>query len=469
MNKHFDLIAIGGGSGGLAVAEAAAQYGKKVAIVEAGEIGGTCVNNGCVPKKVMWYAADLAHAVDDAAGFGVPARRGRTDWAKLIAGRERYIAGITSYWNGYVEDSGIARISGFARFLDAKRIEVDGETYSADHIVIATGSHPIIPPVPGADLGITSDGFFELTEHPKKVAVIGGGYIGVELAGMLRALGSELTLVAREGRVLKDFDPMTSEVLMDEMRAQGIALRMGFQVTGLESTDAGIALDTADGMRLDGYDRIIWAVGRAPNTRSLDLDAAAVESLANGIVPTDEYQNTNVAGIYAIGDVTGQKSLTPVAIAAGRRLGERLFGGKPESKVDYGNVPSVVFAHPPVATVGLTEDQAREKHEKVTVYKTQFTPMRHALSARGVSTAMKLVCAGEEQRVVGIHLIGDNVDEMLQGFAVAVKMGATKADFDNTIAIHPVSAEELVTMKTPEPEPESSRDSDAGVEWREVA
>ena len=469
MNKHFDLIAIGGGSGGLAVAEAAAQYGKRVAIVEAGKIGGTCVNNGCVPKKVMWYAADLAHAVDDAAGFGIPARRGETDWASLVAGRERYIGRITSHWNGYVEDSGIERVSGFARFVDAKRIEVDGETYSADHIVIATGSHPVIPPVPGADLAITSDGFFELAEQPKKVAVIGGGYIGVELAGMLRALGSEVTLVAREGRVLKDFDPMISEVLMDEMRAQGIALRMGVQVTGLTSSNVGIALDSADGVRLDGYDRIIWAVGRAPNTRSLDLEAAAVETLANGIVPTDEYQNTNVSGIYAIGDVTGQKALTPVAIAAGRRLADRLVGGKPESKVDYDNVPSVVFAHPPVATVGLTEAQARGQHEMVTVYKTAFTPMRHALSARGVSTAMKLVCVGEEQRVVGIHLIGDNVDEMLQGFAVAVKMGATKADFDNTVAIHPVSAEELVTMKTPEPEPDATQDLDTGLEWREVA
>lgn len=469
MTNHFDLIAIGGGSGGLAVAERAAQHGKRVAVVEAANLGGTCVNNGCVPKKVMWYAAQLAHAVDDASGFGIPARRGATDWARLVEGRERYVANINRYWDGYVAGSGITRISGRARFVDARSIEVEGERYSAPHIVIATGGRPIVPPVPGAELGITSDGFFALREQPRRVAVIGGGYIGVELAGVLRALGSEVTLVALEDRVLELFDPMVSEVLMGEMRKQGIALRMSFQVAGLAQTSAGIALDSARGERLDGFDTVIWAVGRAPNTRDLDLKAAGVEAHANGIVPTDEYQATNVPGIYAIGDITGRAPLTPVAIAAGRRLADRLFGGQPRARVDYENIPSVVFAHPPVATVGLTEPKARQRHARVTVYKTDFTPMRHALSEHGVTTAMKLVCAGEEQRVVGIHLVGDNVDEMLQGFAVAVKMGATKADLDNTVAIHPISAEELVTMKTPEPDPVPHHSVDTGVEWKEVA
>jgi glutathione reductase (NADPH) len=468
MDKHFDLIAIGGGSGGLAVAEKAAQYGKKVAVVEAVKMGGTCVNNGCVPKKVMWYAANLAHAVDDANAFGIPAQRGATDWAKLVAGRQRYIGNINNYWDGYVDDSGITRIDGKARFVDAHSIEVNGEQYTAQHIVIATGGRPIVPPVPGAELGITSDGFFELQQQPKKVAVIGGGYIGVELAGVLRALGSEVTVVALENRVLELFDDMISEVLMAEMRKQGIELRMSFQVAGLARTAAGIAMDAANGERLDGFDTVIWAVGRAPNTRDLNAEAAAIEMRANGIIPTDEYQNTNVAGVYAIGDITGRTPLTPVAIAAGRRLADRLFKGMSQAKVDYDNIPSVVFAHPPVGTVGLTEQQARERHDKVTVYKTDFTPMRHALSEHGVTTAMKLVCAGEAQQVVGIHLIGDNVDEMLQGFAVAVKMGATKADFDNTVAIHPISAEELVTMKTPEPDPVEHHSVDMGVEWKEV-
>jgi glutathione reductase (NADPH) len=416
----------------------------------------------------MWYAANLAHAVDDAGDFGIPASRGATDWQRLVGARQDYIARINRYWDGYVDDSGITRIQGRARFVDAHTVEVDGRAYSAQHIVIATGGRPIVPPVPGADLGITSDGFFELAQQPRKVAIIGAGYIGVELAGVLRALGSEVRLVALETRVLETFDPMVSEVLMAEMRKQGIALHMGFKVAGLVRTGEGITLDASDGERLDGFDTVIWAVGRAPNTRDLGLERAGVETRANGIVPTDALQNTNVPGIYAIGDITGRAALTPVAIAAGRRLAARLFGGQRDSRVDYDNIPSVVFAHPPVATVGLTEAQARERHDKVTVYKTDFTPMRHALSRHGVTTAMKLVCAGEEQRVVGIHLVGDNVDEMLQGFAVAVKMGATKADFDNTIAIHPVSSEELVTMKVPEPEPEPQHSIDGGVEWKEA-
>ncbi len=468
MQTHFDLIAIGGGSGGLAVAEKAAQHGQRVAVIEGNKLGGTCVNNGCVPKKVMWYAANLAHAVDDANDFGIPARRGATDWQKLVHGRQGYIGRINDYWDGYVDDSGITRIRGKAQFVDEHTVEVEGQSYSAEHIVVATGGRPIVPPVPGAELGITSDGFFELAEQPRRVAIIGAGYIGAELAGVLQALGSEVSLVALEARVLESFDEMISDVLMDEMRKQGIELHMCFQVAGLAKTSAGIALDASDGTRLDGFDTVIWAVGRAPNTHDLALDRAGVEMRANGIVPTDAYQNTNVPGIYAIGDITGRTPLTPVAIAAGRRLADRLFGGQPSSHVDYDNIPSVVFAHPPIGTVGLSERDARARHHRVTVYKTDFTPMRHALSEHGVTTAMKLVCAGEEQRVVGIHLIGDNVDEMLQGFAVAVKMGATKADFDSTIAIHPISAEELVTMKIAEPEPVGHHAVDGGVEWKDA-
>lgn len=463
MTEQFDLIAIGGGSGGLAVAEKAAQYGKRVAVVEAHKMGGTCVNNGCVPKKVMWYAANLAHAVDDAQDFGIPAQRSTTDWPKLVSARDAYIQNINQYWDAYIEQQNITRIDGAARFIDRQTIEVNGQRYSAQHIVVATGGRPIVPPVPGAELGITSDGFFQLDSQPRRVAVIGGGYIGVELAGVLRALGSEVTVVALEDRVLELFDPIVSEVLMREMDKQGIDLRMSFQVAGLLKTDRGIALNAADGEQLEGFDCVIWAVGRAANTQSLALAEAGVTLQRNGLVPTDEYQNTNVPGIYAIGDITGRTPLTPVAIAAGRRLAERLFGDKPEARVDYDNIPSVVFAHPPVATVGLTETQARERHQHVRVYQTQFTAMRHALSEHGARTAMKLVCAGPQEQVVGIHLIGDNVDEMLQGFAVAVKMGASKADFDNTIAIHPVSAEELVTLKVAEAPIE------AEMEWQQAS
>jgi glutathione reductase (NADPH) len=470
--QHYDLIAIGGGSGGLAVAEKAALFGKKVAVIEASRMGGTCVNNGCVPKKVMWYAANLAHAVDDANAFGIPALRGKTDWQQLVTAREQYIANINNYWNGYVDESGIDRIQGYARFVDAHTLEVNDEHYHADHIVIATGGQPIVPPVAGAEFGITSDGFFAMQEQPQRVAVVGGGYIGVELSGVLNALDSNVTIIALEDRLMERFDPMISSVLEKEMRAQGIQIQTGFQVAAVTKSAEGLVVHSANDEHLAAFDTVIWAVGRRPNTDKLGLDTAGVEVMPNGIIPVDGYENTNVPGIYAIGDVTGKVPLTPVAIAAGRKLAERLFNNRPDSKVDYDNVPSVVFAHPPIGTVGLTEAEARQRYgSDVTVYKSEFTPMRHALSADGITTAMKLVCAGEDEKVVGIHMIGDYVDEMLQGFAVAVKMGVRKADFDNTIAIHPSSAEELVTMKHPvEHEPaETVIDVDAGNEWKEAS
>lgn len=468
--QQYDVIVIGGGSGGLAVAETAARFGKHVAVIEGNKMGGTCVNNGCVPKKIMWYAASLAHAVDDANAFGIPARRGDTDWQKLIAGREQYIRNINDYWNVYVDESGIDRIQGYARFIDAGTVEVDGEKYSAEHIVIATGGQPFVPPVPGAELGITSDGFFHLAEQPNRVAVVGSGYIGVELSGVLRALGSDVSIIALEDRVMERFDPMISDVLTREMEKQGIRIHTGFQVIALSKRAEGIVITGINERTLGGYDTVIWAVGRSPDTRYLDPGAAGVRTQSNGIIPVDEYENTNVKGIYAIGDITGKMALTPVAIAAGRKLAERLFNGKADSRVDYENIPSVVFSHPPIGTVGISEAEARRQYgREVTVYSSEFTPMRHALSEHGVTTAMKLVCAGRNERVVGIHIIGDNADEMLQGFAVAVKLGATKADFDNTIAIHPTSAEELVTMKTPVLAEETRHDVDNGLEWKQAS
>jgi glutathione-disulfide reductase len=467
--QHYDLISIGGGSGGLAVAERAAMLGARTAIIDPRRLGGTCVNNGCVPKKVMWYAAELAHAVDEARGFGIPARRDRTDWQTLLAGRDRYVSNINTYWDGYVRERGISHIQGYATFVDARTVEVTGERYTADHIVLATGSQPIVPPVPGAELGITSDGFFGLQQQPARVAVIGGGYIGVELSGVLNALGSNVTLIALEDRLMERFDSMISAALEKEMRRQGVRVHTGFQVTALSRSADGISVTSANEALIPGFDTVIWAVGRRPNTRGLQLDAAGVEVSPGGTIPVDAYENTNVSGIYAIGDTTGKMPLTPVAVAAGRKLAERLFNGKFDSRVDYDNIPSVVFSHPPIGTVGITEDEARLRHgQDVTIYTSEFTPMRHALSTHGTTTAMKLVCAGREEKVVGIHLIGDNADEMLQGFAVAVKMGATRADFDNTIAIHPTSAEELVTMKVPDVTHEAHHNRDDGLEWREA-
>ena len=466
---HYDLIAIGGGSGGLAVAEKAAQLGRKVAIIESHRLGGTCVNNGCVPKKVMWYAANLAHAVDDASDFGITARRGRTNWKKLVSGREDYIRNINDYWNGHVEDNRIDRINGHARFVDARTVEVDGDHYSADHIAIATGGKPIVPPVPGAEYGITSDDFFQLDEQPEKVAIVGGGYIGVELSGVLKALGSEVTIIALEDRIMEMFDPMISEVLSSEMKRQGIRVQTSFQVAELASTDEGIVVMSNDKRSITGFDRVIWAVGRSPNTAGLNLEASGVEMLHNGMIPVDDYQNTNVNGIYALGDITGKIALTPVAIAAGRKLAERLFDSKRDNRVDYDNIPSVVFSHPPIGTVGITENQARERYgDDITVYQSDFIPMRHALKSDGPMTAMKLVCAGADEKIVGIHIIGDNSDEMLQGFAVAVNMGASKADFDSTMAIHPTSAEELVTMKVANDSQQHHRIDDE-LEWLQAS
>ena len=448
MNTHYDLIAIGGGSAGLAVAERAAGLNRRVALVEQAQLGGTCVNAGCVPKKVMWNAAQAMTSVRHAGEYAIAAGEPVLDWAELVARRNAYVAGINRHWDAYVLDRGIVRIAGGARFVDAHTLEVGGVRYTAEHIVIATGGAPIVPDVPGAELGITSDGFFALQQQPRRVAVIGGGYIGVELAGMLHALDSKVTVVTLEPQLLEAFDPMLRERLAEQMTADGIDLHTGFQVSGLYRDGLGITVTGARGEVLGGYDTVIWAVGRRANTDGLALAAAGVDVQRNGVVTVDDYDRTSVPGIYAIGDVTGRVPLTPVAVAAGRRLAARLFDNCTACRMNYEQVPTVVFAHPPLASVGLTEPQAWEVHgDDVTVYETLFTPMQAALGKRPGVTAMKLVCAGKDERIVGCHVIGAGADEILQGFAVALQMGATKADFDGTVAIHPTSAEELVTMK----------------------
>lgn len=451
MSEAFDLIVIGGGSGGLAVAEKAAQLGRRVILVERDMLGGTCVNTGCVPKKIMWYAADMAHALHDAPDFGFAVEQRGFDWEALVRKRQRHIHMINHYWETYCEGQRIHMAFGEARFVGPHEIEVEGERYTAPHVVIAPGSRPLVPRVPGAELGMTSDDFFALTTQPRRLAIIGGGYIGVELAGMMRALGSEVTVVTLEDSLLEVFDPLISTTLAEAMTKQGIELHFCYRVTGLERQDQELAICSDAEQTLAGFDAIFWAVGRTPNSDTLELAAAGIEVRADGMIPVDDYQNTRVPGHYALGDVTGRAPLTPVAIAAGRRLTERLFAGQPERHLDYRNIPTVVFSHPPVGAVGLTEPEACAIYgrEALKVYVTSFTPMRFALCKQGMTTAMKLICAGPEQRVVGIHLIGVGVDEMLQGFAVALRMGATKRDFDDTVAIHPTAAEELVTLKVP--------------------
>jgi glutathione reductase (NADPH) len=444
------MIAIGGGSGGLSAPERAARYGKRCAVVEASKLGGTCVNLGCVPKKVMWFGANLAHGLEMAPSYGFRIDCRGHDWAVLKAARDSYIQGILDWYDTYLADSDIDHIQGFARFVDANTIEVEGERYTADHIVVSPGGRPLVLDVPGKELGITSDGFFGLERCPRRTAIIGGGYIAVELAGVLHALGSQVTMILRDrDDFLPGFEPMLREILLDHMLEEEIGVISAGGVASLERlADDDIEVRFNDGQSASGFDTVIWAVGRVPNTAGLGLDKAGVEVDARGFIPVDEYQNTNVPGIYAVGDVTGAKALTPVAIAAARRLADRLFGGMPDRKLDYENIPSVVFTHPPMGTVGLTEPQARARHgDAVKVYQTRFTPMYYAPAERKVPTAMKLVCVGARERIVGIHMIGDGVDEMLQGFAVALRMGATKQDFDDTVALHPTSAEELVTLR----------------------
>ncbi|MEA3243206.1 MAG: glutathione-disulfide reductase [Pseudomonadota bacterium] len=449
MTQHYDLIAIGGGSGGLSVAERAARYGAKCAVVEKGPMGGTCVNAGCVPKKVMWFGASIAHTLAEAASYGFQIGEKRFDWGKLKASRDAYVKGINDWYHTYLSDSNIDEIVGSAQFVDARTIEVAGQQFSADHIVIAAGGAPMIPDSEGAELGISSDGFFELEQLPRRTAVVGSGYIAVELAGMLNALGSDVTMLLRREHLLRNFDATLRENLMEEMLGDGIDILARAQVKKvLREADGSLCIECENGQRLEGFDELIWAIGRYPLTQDLNLQAAGVVVDDKGYIPTDKFQQTNLEAVYAIGDVTGQAQLTPVAIAAGRRLSDRLFGGMTDRHLAYENIPTVVFSHPPIGTVGLTESVARDRHgDSVKVYQTRFTAMYNALTERKQKTAMKLVTVGAQEKVVGCHVIGPGADEMLQGFAVAIRMGASKKDLDDTVAIHPTSAEELVTMR----------------------
>jgi len=450
MKKHYDLIAIGGGSGGLSVAERAASYGAKCAVVEFDRLGGTCVNRGCVPKKFMWFGADIAHALEDAPAFGFRLGVEDFNWQHLCNARDKYVGNINSWYNGFLKDSNIDHLNGRASFVDAHTIAVNGKHYRADHIVISPGGTPVVPPVPGCEHGITSDGFFELEEQPKRAVIVGGGYIAVELAGMLSALGTEVTMLLRGQHFLGHFDAMLRETLLEDMQREGINVITSQVIERVDKQDDGtLTLHTEGGLNLCGVNSLIWATGRRPLIDGLNLDAIGIKTKGPGFIQVDEYENTNIDGVYALGDVTGKIQLTPTAIAAARRLGNRLFGGKPDDKLNYDNVPTVVFSHPPIGTVGLSEGQARAAHghDAVRVYQTRFTPMRSIMTERQSSTAMKLVCVGAKEKIVGIHIIGHGADEMLQGFAVALKMGATKADLDNTVAIHPTSSEELVTMR----------------------
>jgi len=463
---RYDYIVIGGGSGGSGTSRRAAKYGKKVALIEATtKPGGTCVNVGCVPKKIMWHAADTSERLRAASEYGFASavssgpNKPDFDWANFKLKRDAYIKKLNGIYDSNWAREGIEHIHGYARLTGPKTVEVTGADGSkkeieADQICIATGGYPIVPSeneIPGASLGITSDGFFELEHLPKRVAVVGAGYIAIELAGILNTLGSETHLLIRYGKFLRTFDPLLGDTLADWMTQTGLNIHKQTQVQKVEGKSGGpLTLHLTTGKTLE-VDTLIWAIGRRASTEDLGLDKAGVKTNEKGDIIVDEYQQTNIPSITAIGDVQGKALLTPVAIAAGRRLSNRLFG-PPEFKDDklsYENIPTVVFSHPTIGTVGLTEPEAREKYgDKVKIYKSSFKALYYSMIPDGHKepTVYKLVCVGPEEKVVGVHIIGMGSDEIMQGFGVAVKMGATKKDLDDTVAIHPTSAEELVTL-----------------------
>ncbi|KAF6814956.1 glutathione reductase [Colletotrichum sojae] len=466
ITKETDFLVIGGGSGGLGAArKASGQFGAKAMIVEGSRLGGTCVNVGCVPKKVTFNAAAIAETIHQAKSYGFSvSETAPFDWTTFKNKRDAYIKRLNGIYERNLNNDKVEYLHGWAKLTGCNEAEVtldDGSKaiVKAKKILIAVGGNPTIPPtIPGSELGTNSDGFFDIDVQPKKVALVGAGYIAVEFAGMFNALGTETHLFIRHDTFLRNFDPMIQETVTKEYERLGVNLHKRSQPTKVEKDAQGkltITYKNADGKEVSegGFDHLIWAIGRTPATKDIGLEEVGLKLTEKGYIPVDQYQNTSVENIYALGDVTGQVELTPVAIAAGRRLAERLFGPSEfaNSHLDYSNIPSVVFSHPEVGSIGLTEPQAIEKYGKdnVKVYKTNFTAMYYAMMEpeEKAPTAYKLVTAGPEEKVVGLHIAGLGSGEMLQGFGVAVKMGATKKDFDSCVAIHPTSSEELVTLK----------------------
>lgn len=445
---HFDFLVLGGGSGGMAAARRAAKHGARVALIEGGKLGGTCVNRGCVPKKMFWNAAQVADAMRDAESYGFDEVTPEFRWAKFKEARDRAILRLNGIYERNLGIDGVTLITGWARLLGGHRVQVGEQIYTCEHLLLATGGRPRLPEIEGASLGLTSDEFFELEALPERVAVVGGGYIAVELAGVLRGLGAEVTLIVRGKRPLRAFETMVADALLEEMGEHGINVVTGFVPSKLEKGENGLCLFGETGHCEAGFGTLIWAIGRDPNVEGLGIEEQGVELDERGYIASGKWEETSAERVYALGDVTGKVELTPVAIFAGRKLSDRLFGGEEEAHLDYRNVPTVIFSHPPIGTVGLTEDAARDEFgDAVKCYTTRFVDLYYSLARRRVRTVMKVVCVGVQEKIVGIHVLGRSADELIQGFAVALVMGATKADLDRTVAIHPTAAEELVTLK----------------------
>lgn len=449
MKKNHDFIVIGGGSGGIAAARRAAEHGAQVLLVESGALGGTCVNVGCVPKKVMWNTSQVHETIGLAASYGFRIDGMEFDWSRIKSSRDGFIRRLNGIYARNLEASGVSVLQGTAILAGPGSILVNGTRYQAEHILIATGGRPSIPGIPGAELGISSDGFFGLSHQPENVLIAGSGYIATELAGLMHGLGSRVTMVLRKDSLLRAFDHEIQACVMSQMEESGIRIRRNVTLNALFEKGGSLGYTNQNAETATGFDCVIWAIGRHPNTAHLNLPSAGVKTDKRGYIETDEYQNTSAGCIYAVGDVTPRAQLTPVAIAAGRRLADRIFNDDPHARLDYSNIPTVIFSHPPVGTVGLSETAASSRFGKdaIRVYRNTFVDMRYGVCEHKPRTMVKLIVHGDDQRIAGCHVVGHSADEMIQGFAVAVKMGATKADLDNTVAIHPTAAEELVTLR----------------------
>lgn len=446
MAYDFDLFVIGGGSGGVRMARISAGHGARVGVAEERFWGGTCVNVGCVPKKIMVNAAEYGMWAEDAAAFGWHIEKHGHDWAKLAAARDSEVARLSGIYGRMLGGAGVTTFDARATFLDAHTLDVGGKTVTAGRIVIATGGRITKLDIPGAELGLVSDDLFTLKALPKRVAVIGGGYIGLEFAGLLRGLGAEVDVFYRAELPLRGFDGDLRTAVVEAMVAQGIGMNSGVMPTRITKMEDHLMMALTNNFMRE-VDAVFFCTGRAPNTPGLGLEKAGVTTGTNGVIPVDAEHATNIAHIFAIGDVTDRLNLTPMATAVGHALADTLFGNNPR-RASYENVPTAVFTSPPIGTVGLSEEEAM-KHGPVDIYLTRFTPMRHTLSKReGRKTLMKLVVDQKTQRVLGAHMLGEDAAEIMQGIGIAVVMGATKQDFDRTIGIHPTAAEEFVTLRT---------------------
>jgi len=441
----FDLLTIGAGSGGVASSRRAGSYGARVAICEELRVGGTCVLRGCVPKKLLVYGAQFADAFADAEGFGWTVPPADFDWPKLIAAKDKEIGRLSQIYINMLNNSGVEIINGHAALGDAHTVEVAGRNYTAENILIATGSWPEAPDIPGIEHVISSNEALDLEELPRRIVIVGGGYIAVEFAGIFNGFGSEVIEIIRREQVLRGFDEDLRVYLGEEMRGRGIDIRSNAQVARIDKTAGGYRVTTTAGGKIE-TDCVMYATGRKPNTKRLGLAEIEVEMKENGAIVVDEWQRSTVKNIYAIGDVTDRINLTPVAIAEGRAIAETLYNDNP-IRMDHADVPSAVFSNPPIGTVGLSEDEARGQYREVDIYQTRFRPMKNTLSGRAERTFLKLVVDAGTDRVVGCHMLGPDAPEIVQGLAIAIKSGATKKMFDQTVGIHPSAAEEFVTMR----------------------